>query len=592
MRSARKALNAHSHAAFPTPAPLEPDSPRRKPFGMFAAIATVVILAASITATSPAVAASTTLASDSFSRTMSNNWGSAPTGGAWKTSSGMSVKRTGRMAMKAGQGRAATLTGVSSDSSDTTVSVSLNKLPRSGAAYLYVTGRQVGNDQYRAKVRIAANGTVRIDPARIVGGTEKSLGSATLGRKYAVGKNLNIRVRVTGNKATTVSAKSWIAGSTEPSAWQAKGTDSSPSLQKAGALALGAYVSSSAKNAPITASYDNLKSTTAGFSGSVAPTPKPPVIDTTPDSGRSSLVAGTYKPSAATTGVPAGTKLSSYNTSGKDLVITKNGTTLDGLEIWGDIKIRAKNVTIKNSRMHGGSGIPSSNTGIIDANHSKVSNLVVQDSTLDPQRPSYHRDGIVGHDYKSTRNLIAHTNDGLGIFNRPGGPTAANVTAEGNYIHTLTFWRNDPAHSDGTHNDGIQVQGGENIKIVGNRIEAFVQTGSGSTKSPRHPYAGVGIMLQQNVAKLKNVVVEKNYVDGGQTSINIDHTAKKQSSITVTMRGNYLGRNQFNFGNGSKYPVRIIKKSASTVTGLSTNRWADTKGALVEGKTGGIRYNL
>lgn len=304
---------------------------------------------------------------------------------------------------------------------------------------------------------------------------------------------------------------------------------------------------------------------------------------------RAALKTGDYKPTASNTGVVAGTVLKRHNTSGADLVITKDGTVLDGLEIYGDIKVRAKNVTIKNSRLHGGKSIPKSNTGVIDANSAAVVNLVVQDNTIIPDRPSYYRDGIVGHDYTAKRNHIQRTNDGLGIFNRPGGPAAANVKAEGNYIHSLTYFSNDPAHSDGTHNDGIQVQGGQNIRIAGNTVVANSKTGAGSAPNPRGTHAGIGIMLQQNVAKLANVVVEKNWVDDGQTSINIDKG--KYSNITVTLAGNKLGRNQFDFGGGSKYQIRIVSRSASTIPGLGTNRWADNLALLVEGKTGGIRYN-
>ena len=301
------------------------------------------------------------------------------------------------------------------------------------------------------------------------------------------------------------------------------------------------------------------------------------------------LAVGSYRPSAATTGVPAGTVLKPFNSAGADLVITQDGTVLDGLEIYGDIKVRAKNVTIRNSRLHGGPGIPASNTGIVDATDAGVVNLQVQDNTIIPDRPSYYRDGIVGHDYTARRNHIQGTNDGLGIFNRPGGPPGANVTAEGNYIHSLTFWSNDPAHSDGTHNDGIQVQGGENIRIVGNTIVASATPGRGSGPNPRGDHAGIGIMLQQNVGPLGNVVVEQNWVDDGQTSINIDHG--KYATITVTVAANYLGRNQFDFGRGSKYPVRVINRAASSVPGLATNRWADSLALLGEGTSGGIRFN-
>lgn len=305
---------------------------------------------------------------------------------------------------------------------------------------------------------------------------------------------------------------------------------------------------------------------------------------------RSSLVPGSYKPSDSTTGVIPGTALQPYNTGGADLIITQEGRVLENLDIYGDIKVRARNVVIRNCRLRGGKHIPGANTGIVDANSGSCYNLLVEDCTIIPDRPSYYRDGIVGHEYTARRNRIKHTNDGLGIFNKPGGPVYANVTAEGNYISDLTYWSYDPAHSDGTHNDGIQVQGGENIRIVGNTVVGSIVTGSGSAPSPRGTHGGCTIMLQQNVAKLRNVLVEKNWVDDGQTSINIA-VGSKYPDIVVTVQNNFLGRNQYDFGGGSKYPIRIISKSRSKVTGLFTNKWEDNGVNLAEGKYSGIRYD-
>lgn len=308
------------------------------------------------------------------------------------------------------------------------------------------------------------------------------------------------------------------------------------------------------------------------------------------DTGRSSLVPGDYKPTNANTGVVPGTVLTPHNTSAADLIITRDGTLLENLDIYGDIKVRARNVVIRNCRLYGGKHIPASNTGIVDANSSACYSLLVEDCTIIPVRPSYYRDGIVGHEYTARRNRIKNTNDGLGVFNRPGGPVQANVTIEGNYISDLTYWSNDPAHSDGTHNDGIQVQGGENILIVGNTVVASAVTGAGSAPNPRGTHAGIGIMLQQNVAKLANVVVRRNWVDDGQTSINIA-VGSKYSDIVVTVQSNFLGRNQFDFGNGSKYPIRVISRSRSKVTGLLYNRWEDNNLYLAEGRDLGIRYD-
>lgn len=111
---------------------------------------------------------------------------------------------------------------------------------------------------------------------------------------------------------------------------------------------------------------------------------------------RTAQVPGSYKPAAATTGVIAGTKLAKYNQSGTDLVITRDNTVLENLEIYGDIKVRAKNVVIRNSLLRGGSGAPANPTAVVDATGSQVVNLRIEDSTIRPDRPHYNRDGIKG----------------------------------------------------------------------------------------------------------------------------------------------------------------------------------------------------
>jgi hypothetical protein len=81
---------------------------------------------------------------------------------------------------------------------------------------------------------------------------------------------------------------------------------------------------------------------------------------------------GTYKPDASNTGY-VGTLSGSIGTPGSPLVIKADNT--------------AKNVTIKNSSLHCGSYVPSSNSGCVDANSSVVFGLKLFDN-LDPQEPT------------------------------------------------------------------------------------------------------------------------------------------------------------------------------------------------------------
>lgn len=268
------------------------------------------------------------------------------------------------------------------------------------------------------------------------------------------------------------------------------------------------------------------------------------------------------------------------------LTITVDGTVIDGRAVYGDLRVQARNVIIRNSYLHCGSQIPSGNSGCIDANSPNVYNLLVTNCTIIPDHPSYYRDGIVGHEFTSRANHISRSNDGIGIFNRPGGSTRANVTVEGNYIHELTHWNHDPAHTDGTHNDGIEIQGGENVAIRNNTIIDTVVAGDGLGRYGTH--GGAALMVTQNVAKIATLVVDGNWFDNGQNSVCVE--LGKYGDIELTLQNNVVGRDQYDFGNGSRYPIRIYSKSRCQVYGLWTNRWADTGILMTEGRDAGIRF--
>ncbi|GAA1996912.1 hypothetical protein JL107_12825 [Nakamurella flavida] len=295
-------------------------------------------------------------------------------------------------------------------------------------------------------------------------------------------------------------------------------------------------------------------------------------------------VSGARKPDAGNTGVPVGTRLSRYD---GPLTITQDGTVIDGKEVYGDLRIQARNVVIRNSYLHCGSDVTPTNSGCIDANHANVFNLTIDRNTIDPDRPSYTRDGIVGHEFTARGNHILHTNDGIGIFNRPGGSSAANVRVEGNYIHDLTHWNDSPYHTDGTHNDGIEVQGGENIAIVGNTIIGSAVAGDGLGVFGLH--AGSAIIVVQNVTPVKNLVIEKNWLDDAQNTVCIQQG--KFATVELTMQDNQFGRNQYVYSRNSTYQIRIYSESRSTVHGLLSNTWMDNGRNLAVGRDSGIRYN-
>ena len=217
--------------------------------------------------TVPVAAGPTTVAADTFGRTLASGWGSADQGGPWTlhgAASNYSVGGgVGTFAMKtAGTSPSAMLNGVSSSNADTVVTFSPSK-PATGGTYVGIVGRSVNSDAYQATVGLKSNGSASLTVSKVVGGTTTAVvASQTIaGFSYAAGDRLDFRFQVLGTGPTTLRARLWQASQPEPTSWQASGSDSAASLQAAGGIGLLGYLSSSSTNAPSPVTFDDLSVT-------------------------------------------------------------------------------------------------------------------------------------------------------------------------------------------------------------------------------------------------------------------------------------------------------------------------------------------
>ena len=203
------------------------------------------------------------MASDAFERTIAGGLGSADLGGPWTTTAaGSSYSVAGgsaRIAMAtAGSGPNAYLTGVSVTDAEIRVRLGFDKPATGNGTYVSVIGRRVGTADYRAKVRLLANGTVQVILGNL-NGTETSLGSIVLpGVTYTVGETLEAKLQVTGIAPTTLRVKVWKTGQREPLDWTLTATDATSALQAAGHVGFALFLSGSATNAPAVVSLANL----------------------------------------------------------------------------------------------------------------------------------------------------------------------------------------------------------------------------------------------------------------------------------------------------------------------------------------------
>lgn len=260
---------------------------------------------------------------------------------------------------------------------------------------------------------------------------------------------------------------------------------------------------------------DNITLTPSASASASAKAPDP--TKTSDPTAKDPEVAPTapVKPSARTTGVPAGTVLKAHH---GDLTVTKPGTVLNGLDIRGFVTIKADNVTIRNSVVRGGKA--TYNRGIV-TNYG-YRNLLIEDSDFIPAYETVWQDGIKGNNFTARRVHVVGNVDSVKIH------TGGNVTIEDSLLENTVYYASDPNQRGGpTHNDGIQILDGDNIRITGNTIRGH------------HNFAVLGAA---NKGATRKLVLTGNWLDGGHCTLKLEPL--KGLELSATVSGNKFGPNR------------------------------------------------
>ncbi|MGY1693262.1 hypothetical protein ACI79I_24345, partial [Geodermatophilus sp. SYSU D01105] len=130
-------------------------------------------------------------------------------------------------------------------------------------AYISLAGRRIGTSDYRATLRFQASGLVDLRLDRYVNGTETVLRTVRIPGTYAAGTPLTVRLELTGDGTTTLKAKAWAAGTTEPADWTVTTTDDTAALQAPGGVHLETYTASTATRTQVFR-IDNLRAQVPG----------------------------------------------------------------------------------------------------------------------------------------------------------------------------------------------------------------------------------------------------------------------------------------------------------------------------------------
>ncbi|WP_435749120.1 PKD domain-containing protein [Microbacterium sp. PMB16] len=231
-------------------------------------------------AKSVAVQAVVFAASDSFGRVVSSGWGAADLGGTWAPMSGSAAVTSvadgvGKVNLAPGETREMLLQGTSLRDTAGRITYTLTSGPSTGVAYEGLGSRRSGANGYRALAWHKADGTVWLVIHR--NGTAIA-STAVAGLTWTAGSTFNLAMETTGAPTTTIRAKLWAGGATEPANWQLSTTDATAALQVAGPSTVFSYRAGSATGTN-PASFDDftLKNLTPG-----APDPDPEPANVAP----------------------------------------------------------------------------------------------------------------------------------------------------------------------------------------------------------------------------------------------------------------------------------------------------------------------
>ncbi|BDV29518.1 PDK repeat-containing protein [Microbacterium terricola] len=215
----------------------------------------------SVTVAPPATGA---LFADTFARTASGAWGTSDSGGAWTVRGAAS-----RFAVAGGVGTLSVGAGTSLfadtpviDSTSTTLRGTFTVDKVNEGMYIGLIARRVGTTQYLVRVRVAADGTVKLN---LIRGDSTSVGAAVSNPGFTVvaGQTYRFRIDTKTTTTTTISARFWNTSDTEPTGWQLERSDATAGLQVAGSAGVYGYLPSATANVPAALSFDNLEIVTA-----------------------------------------------------------------------------------------------------------------------------------------------------------------------------------------------------------------------------------------------------------------------------------------------------------------------------------------
>jgi len=252
---------------------------------------------------------------------------------------------------------------------------------------------------------------------------------------------------------------------------------------------------------------------------------------------RTTMVYGVDKPiPGVLTGVPTGATLTDSTDTTTALVISSPGT-YRRQRFLRRVDVRSRGVRFEECEFTGGPTAHTSDHGLLQVTSDlfvgagEADDVQVIDCTFRPRALGNRVNGFLGWHTRFERCDFTRVVDPFGVhgFNwwtANGQPTnyPAGFSAKGCTWHDLYFDAADYQSDGYTHNDGVQIQGGDNGVVLGcwgvSRRDPAIgyqpdvgQYTGGRTLS--------NILIQANVGTPTGWVIDRNWFDAAHLSINI-----------------------------------------------------------------------
>jgi len=272
-------------------------------------------------------------------------------------------------------------------------------------------------------------------------------------------------------------------------------------------------------------------------------------------SARDNYAYGTYRPDASTTGILSDRSALTV-VNGNYMTVTAN-EVIENKWIKGAVTVKHLGVVIRNCLITGDTAGPSSPSYSAIKAYDPGTSVDVYDCTIESAVNSvYAGNGAMGRDIRLYRCDISNFVDGVGLFRNNGG-------VYGCWIHDLPYYSWSPSHSDGSHNDGIQIHGGSDYEVIGNSVEMGYESTT-------------GLIVTQDDGITSDVLINRNWFISTwptkATAAGVGVNISASGSGGVPYVGITLTDNQFSpFGQWSSNHAALITNSSFDAVTKSGN---------------------